>query len=305
MGPLLAACRPTASMVLVPTGWLGLFPLHAAWTSDTTTPTGRRYALDELRLTYAPNARALQEARRIGAQVAPTDLLAVEEPRPVHADPLPDVALEVAAACAAFDSPRVRRLEHENASLDAVVQALDEASVLHFACHAYARPEEPLDSALIMADDTPLTLRTLLAQRLNARLAVLSACETAQTGRELPDEVVGLPAGLLQAGVAAVIASLWTVPDQATMLLMIEFYERWRRRDEGLAEALRQAQRWLRDATNGDLIRRFQAVLDHDGQAWPPRPVVVACVKAVALKDPDRRSFADPVNWGAFTFVGA
>ena len=60
--------------------------------------------------------------------------------------------------------------------------------------------------------------------QLRVRLAVLSACETAQPGTELPDEVVALPTGLLQAGVAGIVASQWSVPDRATAMLMAEFY---------------------------------------------------------------------------------
>ena len=73
-----------------------------------------------------------------------------------------------------------------------------------------------------------VTLRELLNDyRLQVRLAVLSACETALPGTELPDEVVALPTGLLQAGVAGVVASQWSVPDRATAMLMAEFYRRW------------------------------------------------------------------------------
>jgi CHAT domain len=54
-----------------------------------------------------------------------------------------------------------------------------------------------------------------------------SACETASIGTELPDQVV-LPAGLLQAGVAGVVASLWAVPDATTAVLMARFHALWR-----------------------------------------------------------------------------
>jgi len=48
---------------------------------------------------------------------------------------------------------------------------------------------------------------------LNVRLAVLSACETGLVGIDLPDEALALPTGLLQAGVASIVASQWIVPD--------------------------------------------------------------------------------------------
>lgn len=56
------------------------------------------------------------------------------------------------------------------------------------------------------------------------RLALLSACETGLPGTQLPDEVVSLPTRLLQAGVAGVAASLWSVADLSTTLLLVRFY---------------------------------------------------------------------------------
>ena len=53
---LLAARPETKRATLVPVGALGFLPLHAAWTDTDETPTRRRYALDAVTLTYAPNA---------------------------------------------------------------------------------------------------------------------------------------------------------------------------------------------------------------------------------------------------------
>ena len=57
MGPLLTALGTVPRVTLVPIGLLGVLPLHAAWTPDPASATGRRYALDLTVLTYAPNAR--------------------------------------------------------------------------------------------------------------------------------------------------------------------------------------------------------------------------------------------------------
>ena len=303
MGPVLETLGADRQAVLVPIGLLGLLPLHAAWTKDPGRPTGRRYALDEVLLTYAPNARAVLAAEQLAAQVPADRLLAVDEPRPVRAPSLPSAAHETAAACAAFAN-RSRRLRHEQASRQAVADALDDARVLHLACHGRADLATPLNSGLVLAGDELLLLRELFASRLSARLGVLSACETAVPGTALPDEVVSLPTGLLQAGVAGVVASLWAVPDDRTMLLMADFYERWRRKGRSPAQALRQAQRWLRDSTNGAKRDRFSAMLDRD-DAWLPRATIEACFEAVVLLDPKERSFANSTGWAAFCYIGA
>jgi CHAT domain-containing protein len=67
-----------------------------------------------------------------------------------------------------------------------------QAQYFHLSCHGRADTASPLNAALAMARG-PLTLRDILDRRLGARVGVLSACETAIPGDELPDEVVALP----------------------------------------------------------------------------------------------------------------
>lgn len=100
--------------------------------------------------------------------------------------------------------------------------------IAHFATHGRANLT-PLESSLSLGPDRAISLRAILNLRLkNARLAILSACETAIPGQDLPDEVVSLPTGLVQVGFAGVLGSLWVVDDFSTMLLMARFYELWR-----------------------------------------------------------------------------
>jgi CHAT domain-containing protein len=145
--------------------------------------------------------------------------------------------------------------------------------------------------------DGDLTLRDLLEQRLtSARIAVLSACETSMSGTDLPDEVVGLPTGLTEAGAAAVIGSLWWVPDVATTLVMSVFYQLWREEGRSPADALRRAQQWVRDSTNADKATRFPDIPE---VARPDLPAVHRRFWQTA------RTHTSPASWAAFTYVGA
>lgn len=88
-------------------------------------------------------------------------------------------------------------------------------------------------------NDGLLTANEILEMKLNAELAVLSACDTGR-GRITGDGVIGLSRALMTAGVPSVIVSLWKVPDEPTALLMIEFYRNLQK-NPNKAQALRQA----------------------------------------------------------------
>jgi CHAT domain-containing protein len=72
-------------------------------------------------------------------------------------------------------------------------------------------------------------------------LVVLSACQTQLGALSAGDEVVGLTRAFLYAGTPSVMASLWSVDDEATALLMERFYTHLEA-GMGKGEALRQAQ---------------------------------------------------------------
>ena len=275
---------------LIPTGLFSLLPLHAAWTRDVQG--NRRYACDFIRFTYAPNALALPAARKVAAQTPATKLLAVNDPQPVSASPLPNTSTETANAIATFPGLDNRQiLQHENATPAAVLAALPSYPVVHFSCHGTANFQQPLDSGLLMANDQILTLRDLLDLKLQGlRLAVLSACETGIPGTDLPDEVISLPTGLLQAGAAGVVSSLWSVADLSTMVLLSRFYQLWRTDGLEPPAALRQAQLWLRDSTGPELAPYLQ----------DSHPELATRLQQAT----NQRPFSHPFHWAAFTYVG-
>ncbi|MHC5862236.1 CHAT domain-containing protein, partial [Nostoc sp.] len=284
---------------LIPTGFLSLFPLHAAWVEDSTAPTGRYYALDSIHFTYAPNARSLSTAQEIAQRTFADSILAIDEPEHEGANPLPNSKREVKAAIATFQSSQV--FPQEQATRKAVLAALPHYKVLHCSCHGNANLQEPLKSGLAMTgegEEAVLTLRDLLDLKLvennqgGIRLAILSACETGLPGIELPDEAISLPTGLLQAGVAGVVASLWSVSEISTMVLLTRFYTLWRDQHLEPSQALITAQKWLRDAEPRDLVAHCQTFIPE-----------LASKKGDLYKDL-RAYFSHPYYWAAFSYMG-
>jgi CHAT domain-containing protein len=306
MGPVVTHLEAlnVAQATLIPTGYLSFLPLHAAWTEDTTTPSDRRYALDAITFTYAPNARSLQAARAVAENTTARSLLGINEPRPTKASPLPSSEREVEIAIDYFKESH-HALKHEQATRDAVLAELPNHGLVHFSCHGYANFASPLDSGLLMANDEVLSLRDFFnADLQGVRLAILSACETGLPGAKLPDEVVSLPTGLLQAGVAGVAASLWSVADLSTMMLLVRFYDYWQNDKFEPAKALRKAQRWVRDTSNGEKEAYFKGFIPELEGTRMPYAAASALYQSLAFSAPDTNDVAHPFYWAAFTYVG-
>jgi CHAT domain-containing protein len=87
---------------------------------------------------------------------------------------------------------------------------------------------------------------------------VLSPCETGIIETKLPDEVVAMPMAFARAGFAGAVASLWSVADVSTAMLMERFYRLWHEDGMSPASALLEAQRWLRDTINKEKADHFK-----------------------------------------------
>jgi len=113
------------------------------------------------------------------------------------------------------------------------VQELDRHDIVLFAGHALATPDAPEESRLLLApgvgDDTgELTARDVAALRLTRpELVILSACRTAGGRPAVLEGMTGLAQSFLVAGVPAVVATLWEVPDNAAHAFLAAFVERF------------------------------------------------------------------------------
>jgi CHAT domain-containing protein len=118
-------------------------------------------------------------------------------------------------------------------------------SIAHLATHGQFSSKA--DETFILAWDKAINvneLNTLLRSRDRQRsqpleLLVLSACETAAGDQRA---ALGLAGVAIRAGARSTIASLWSVNDESTALLMNQFYQTLINQAQPRAEALRRAQ---------------------------------------------------------------
>ena len=95
-------------------------------------------------------------------------------------------------------------------------------------------------------DDGILTAQEIAALDFRGLdLLVLSACQTG-LGEIKGDGVFGLQRGFKKAGVQSIVMSLWEVPDEATQILMTEFYENYLS-GKSKRESLLNAQKAVRE----------------------------------------------------------
>ncbi len=117
---------------------------------------------------------------------------------------------------------------------------------LHFATHGIL-DDDPRKSYLTMAGGKKLSITDIVGYQLDGpgsdlNLATLSACETALGGPNHDgSDLRGLANAFSLAGCRSVVASLWSVEDQSTRNLMVEFYKGLKE-GKTKAEAIRLAQ---------------------------------------------------------------
>jgi CHAT domain-containing protein/tetratricopeptide (TPR) repeat protein len=124
-----------------------------------------------------------------------------------------------------------------------VLAQLRDARVLHFAGHAFAGFNRV---GLVLGPSSLLSSHDIAALGLrNLKLAVLSACDTANGDEGTSADGDSLARTLVAAGVPNVVASRWRVDSNVTRLLMRVFYSNLLS-DKSPAESLRAARAAIR-----------------------------------------------------------
>ncbi|WP_158599816.1 CHAT domain-containing protein [Azospirillum cavernae] len=295
-------------IVLCPPPALSVLPLAAA----TDPETGRAF-LDDYALRVAPSLQACLTAAERAARPSPRTLVAVTNPQDdlgVHANP----ALAFFEDAARIDLTGYHGDPQRAAATADRLRATVSArrpGCFSFYGHGGWDPADPDNSALYLAapldvdgaipqEDTNRGDRRTIGEPFGAaalqgldlgacRIAVLAGCETGMIDlARNPDEHLGLPAALLQAGAAAVLATLWPVEPESTYAVVTQTLRAVLNDESSPAQALRRAQMRLRDDPGA---------VDPTGAHLGPKPV-----RSDSGNNPCPRP--SPL-WAAFTLVGA
>ncbi|MBL8310517.1 MAG: CHAT domain-containing protein [Burkholderiales bacterium] len=206
--PLTATLGEAKRLLVVPHSKLGAIAFAALH-------DGNGYLGENAEIAIAPS---LAVAAQVLARRAPTiaaPLVLADTKRLAHAIAEADAVQEI--------FPRAQVRTRDDASGDALRQLGRTAECIHFACHGVFRSDNPMFSALELADGN---FSAIDAEKLNLTnpLVVLSACDSGVATEAEGDEVFGLVRAFLIGGASRVVASLWPVDDDTTVEWMKVFY---------------------------------------------------------------------------------
>jgi CHAT domain-containing protein len=177
---------------------------------------GKSYLIERREVSFAPSAVVLQQClARPEPQFRTALLIGVADER------IPGVHKELDALNQVFRE--INQYSDKAATTEAFRANAAHADVIHLACHAHFRSDNPLFSALRLSDGW-FTARDAYGLKLNCGLVTLSACETGMNAVAPGDELMGVARGFFSAGSPTVLMSLWTIDDEATTELMASFY---------------------------------------------------------------------------------
>jgi CHAT domain-containing protein len=256
--PIFNHLDPTLEVCLIPNKILFHLPFAAL------ISRGGKPLLAEFDIFYAPSANVFllcTENARKKAAAAEETLLSVGNPafdRREFADlaDLPEAEAEAREVAALYDKPEI--LVGRKATKSSFQNSIKNTAIIHFAGHYVVAHEAPMSSSLLLAktgenlEDGVLTNSELISEKLpQAKLIVLSACQTGVERYNNSEGLIGLSRTFLAAGAPLIVGSQWKVDSGATAELMKRFHFYRRQENLSTTAALRRAQLEMYNAPNG------------------------------------------------------
>ncbi|KAF8132367.1 TPR-like protein [Boletus edulis] len=215
-----------------PTGPFVFLPIHAAGLYDVKYSAPGHKVFDFVVSSYVPTLSILAPSRNIhvahdddfrllAARQPPTDGRQLSRLPGVHTElkHIKEAITNSGSACATFLEPSVGTVEE-------VLELMKVADWVHFACHGIQDAKNPTDSGLCLANERRLKISDIIGlSRSRGGLAFLSACQTATGDEGLSDEAIHIAAGMLFAGYAGVIGTMWSISDTLAPIVARDVYE--------------------------------------------------------------------------------
>ena len=275
------------NLLIVPDAELWSLPFAALKSAPN------RYFLQDHVIVYVPSLAALREMNAIREhqnKATPGSLFALGNPtlsqqsttrlaklfRGETLAPLPDAEKEVTTLRSIYGTQQAKVYTGKDARKDRFLDEASRYTILHIATHGILNDVAPLYSQLVLApgkapgtEDGLVEAWEIMRMKLNADLAVLSACETARGQVGSGEGMIGLSWAFLLAGVPTTVVSQWKVESKSTTDLMLEFHK---------------------------LLKSEKPAINYP---------VAAALQQAALQLMSHSAYRHPFYWASFVVIGA
>ncbi|KAG2356014.1 CHAT domain-containing protein [Suillus spraguei] len=214
---------------LCPTAAFTSIPLHAAHPFKTNPDRSKEPCLEDLYVcSYTPTLSALVRSRQLMKKRVTPSFVAIGQGQPGKGKGKAllavDSELELVYKLVPATANR-STISGDAATRAGALNALEQNTWVHLACHGKQDRTQPYNSHFVMRDEHLTLLDIMERDNPHAEFAFLSACHTAVGDETTPDEVIHLAAGLQFSGFKSVIGTLWEVDDSVAKHVVKAFYE--------------------------------------------------------------------------------
>ena len=221
-----------SELILSPHSYMESLPLHAATWSGKSL-------IERYPVSYIPSAmflggrrkRSVSDSKSIFLVGNPHGDLESAEEEVKHVDRV--------ARKLGFESTLLLR---NSATTSQFLQHAGSAQVIHLACHSAHDTMDLLRSGWELKNRRLSVLEVMARVRLsNNTLVFLNSCESAHAEARAADEVVALARAFLYAGAPTLVATLWSLADEAGYGFAETFYNSWMDENLSLTQSFQQA----------------------------------------------------------------
>jgi CHAT domain-containing protein/tetratricopeptide (TPR) repeat protein len=239
-------------LVIVPAGRLGTMPFEALPLNKLESNqdfNSVNYLVTRYAVSYEFSAGVMLQKARNGKKAENQSIFLcapISFPAKDNLDELPGTDKEVNAIASLFPSSSL--VAKRGDANETLIKSgkLANYKYLHFATHGVVDEQSPELSRIFLqsspTEDGNVFSGEIFNLRLNADLAVLSACQTGLGKVSKGEGVIGLSRALVYAGARSIMVSYWSVADESTSQLMTDFYKQFvKQSTPNYREALQQA----------------------------------------------------------------
>lgn len=228
---------PSEKVIFIPQGQLFSIPFAALQDKNG------KYLIEKHTTSIAPSLALLGKARNLYVDKSRNKakkILIVGNP--TMGLPLPSLPFSETEAQTIAQIYGVKPLIGDKATKEAVLKDFPESRIVHLATHGIISDNNSRDSVIALAPTPANKEGKLLARNIPsniAELVILSVCRSGK-GEISTDGVAGFSTELILSGTPSQIVSLWSVNDESTSKIMIDFHLGLRQ-GESKTHALREA----------------------------------------------------------------